>query len=134
MGKRGPPPKLPHLKALSGTDQPCRRTERIVSPVEDAITCPKWLKGKARRFFLARAKVYEQRGIEVAGCEEMLAHYCCLHVKLAEQWASGQIPSKGLLDTLKSYAVQFYDVPTAQFDKPAEEAKNPFAKHGSRLR
>jgi len=133
MGKRGPPPKLPHLKAISGTDQPCRRTERIGLPVQDPVTPPRWLKGRARRFFLARAKVYEQRGVDVAGCEEMMAHYCHLHVTLAEQWASGQIPSKAYLDTLKSYAVAFYDVPGSQFDKPAE-SKNPFAKHGRQQR
>ena len=107
MGKRGPKPKLPHLKLLAGTERADRQTERVVAPVEDPVAPPKWLKGKARRFFLERARIYEQRGVDVRGCEEMLAHYSCLHVKLAEQWQAGLIPAKGLQDTLKSYAVQF---------------------------
>lgn len=134
MGRRGPPPKPPHLKVLSGTDQPCRRTERVVGPVDDPVTCPRWLKGKARRFFLGRAQVYAQRGIDVAGCEDMLAHYCSLHVKLVEQWQSGLVPAKGLLDTLKSYAVQFYDVPTAQFDKLPGKPTNAFSRNGVKPR
>jgi hypothetical protein len=48
-------------------------------------------------------------------------------VKLTEQWQAGLIPAKGLQDTLKSYAVQFYDVPAAQFNKAPRTPENPFS-------
>ena len=131
MGQRGPKPLPEHIKVIRGTNRPSRRAQWAVVSVDGEIQYPTWVKGKARKFFPERVDIYELRGIDIRGCEEMLGHYANLHVLIQAQWTKGTEPKKGMLDMPKSYAIQFYDVPASQYVKAGnDKGSNPFLKNG----
>ena len=76
MGNRGPAPKPTALKVLEGN--PGKRALNTNEPRVDQRkpTCPKWMKGEARREWDRVSKVLHQAGLLTFVDRAVLAMYC----------------------------------------------------------
>jgi len=136
MGARGPKPKPEYLKLIEGTARPDRKTEELVPQLEGVPERPKWLTGRARKLWERKVQTYEKRGLNIVGCEDMLAQYCALEAKIIDDYYRRKlIPPASLINALKGLACLFYDAPGVQHDRVGSNPKkNEFANNGHRAR
>lgn len=133
MTRRGPKGKPPELKVVAGTDQPCRRRERIVKPLEGHASRPAWLKGRAAKIWADKVAAYEARGQAIVGCESALAQYCALEATLIDQFTKQLTPPTSQINTYRSFASEFFDTPASQIGAPNNKPKaSKFAGNGQR--
>lgn len=114
-----------------GTSQPCRARENVVAPISGEVVRPAWITGRARKLFDQRIAVYKKRGQQIAGCEEMIAHYCALSADIEARRKAHQPVSASDMNALKGWAVLFYDVSAAQVESGRKDkGDNPFSGNG----
>lgn len=114
MARRGPKGKRPELKVVSGTDQPCRRRESVVAPIDGAPIKPSWLKGRAAKLWAEKLAIYAARAQSVVGCESSLAQYCALEASLVEQYRRNETPPMAQVNAYRIFANEFFDTPASQ--------------------
>ena len=126
--------KSPEITKISGTNQPCRSREAVVSHIAGDPERPKWLTGRARKIWDARVETYLARGQSVKGCEESLAQYASLEADLIDQyWRKKITPPTTMINSHRLYAHEFFDTPASQI-KPSggNTPTNPFNRNGKR--
>ena len=129
MGRRGPKGKPPELKVVAGTDQPCRRRERIVRPLDGAPIKPMWLKGRAAKLWDEKVTAYMARGQIVVGCESSLAQFCALEAMLIDQFTKKLTPPTSQINAYRSFAAEFFDTPAAQIGSAKQPKASKFASN-----
>lgn len=128
--RTGPKGKPPGLKVVAGTDQPCRRREKLFENINGMPAKPAWLKGEAASLWKKKLAIYEARGQSVAGCESSLAQYCALEANLIGQYRLMQTPTVAQVNAHRIYAAEFFDTPASQIGpnratgKPSSFASN----------
>lgn len=133
MTRRGPKGKPPELKVVAGTDQPCRRRDRVVPVLEGAAGRPAWLKGRVARIWDDKVAIYAARGQSVVGCESALAQYCALEATLIDQFTKRLTPPTSQINAYRSFAAEFFDTPASQIGAPSNKPKaSKFADNGQR--
>ncbi|MCA6103930.1 hypothetical protein [Bradyrhizobium australafricanum] len=130
MSRPGPKGKPPELKVISGTDQPVRRRERVVSVLDGQPVKPAWLKGRAAKLWAEKVATYADRGQSVTGCESALAQYCSLEASLIEQFVKKLTPPTSQLSAYRTYAAEFFDTPASQIGSPKQPKAGKFAGNG----
>lgn len=134
MARPGPKLKPPELVEASGTTKPCRARESVVQHIAGDAVRPAWVVGRARKIWETKVETYLARGQSVKGCEEALAQYVSLEAALIEDyWKKKTAPPAAMLNTYKSFAIEFYDTPASQI-KPSggNTPTNPFSRNGKR--
>lgn len=132
MSRRGPKGKPPELKVVAGTDQPCRRRERVVKPVDGLPVRPSWLKGRAAKIWAEKVAAYQNRGQSIVGCESALAQFCALEATLIDQFAKRLTPPTSQINAYRSFASEFFDTPASQIGSPKAPKGGKFAGNGQR--
>ena len=128
----GPKPLPPEQLKARGTEKPTRQRHNVVPYLDGEIVIPAWVKGRARKLFVERCNVYARRRQVIAGCEESLAHYCCLMASVEDRRRKGVDVTASEMGQLRTWAHEFYDTPASQVAKgPAPDKDNPFAKRGT---
>lgn len=125
--RRGPKGKAPELKVVAGTDQPCRRRERLVVPLEGVPAKPAWLKGRAAKLWAEKVEAYTARGQPIVGCESSLAQFCALEAMLIDQFAKKLTPPTSQINAYRAFASEFFDTPAAQIGSPKQPKAGKFA-------
>jgi hypothetical protein len=121
------------LKVVAGTDQPCRRRERIVQPLDGHAAKPTWIKGRAAKIWADKVAAYEARGQSIVGCESALAQFCALEAALIDQFAKRLTPPTSQINAYRSFAAEFFDTPASQIGAPSNKPKGgKFAGNGQR--
>lgn len=123
MARPGPKGKNPGLKVVAGTDQPCRRREPVVAPIDGAAVKPTWLRGRAAKLWVEKVAIYQARGQSVAGCESALAQYCALEAALIEQYRKRITPPVAQVNAFRILAAEFYDTPASQVSPAKQPGK-----------
>lgn len=126
MSRRGPKGKPPELKVVAGTDQPCRRRERLVKSLDGAPAKPTWLKGRAAKLWSDKVEAYLARGQSVVGCESSLAQFCALEAMLIDQFTKKLTPPTSQINAYRSFAAEFFDTPAAQIGSPKQPKAGKF--------
>lgn len=128
----GPRPLPPNVIDARGTHKPTRARHNVVPHLDGEITIPTWCKGRARKLFIERCAVYAKRRQAIVGCEENLAHYCCLSVRIEEKWKKGIDVTASEAGALRMWAGEFFDTPSTQVGRGPgpDNPDNPFTKRG----
>jgi hypothetical protein len=141
MGKRGPKAIPDEVKQLRGTARPDRAHPRTVPALYSNLRIPSWLGGLALELWHDKTAMYQERGMNVRGCESMLAQYCAYEAMTVECWQDFYAwdptseyprpnpPSAAQENTLKNLASQFYETFASQYSSkegagPKNEAEN----------
>ncbi|MEZ0061432.1 phage terminase small subunit [Bradyrhizobium elkanii] len=126
----GPKGKSPSLKVISGTDEPGRRRETVVNPIEGELVKPSWLVGRAARIWAEKVAIYAARGQSVAGCEAALAQYCSIEAALIDQYRKKTTPPVSQITAFRMLAAEFFDTPASQIGSPKQPKAGKFAGNG----
>lgn len=139
MAKRGRKAKPPSWKVMTGTDQPCRATELVHEPVDDAPELPPSFADLRKEDPLFADKVlalwnrktarYERRGQPIADYLDLLYVVCLFEAQIHEKRRTGQPITAADVNALRVAHEAFYDTPTANV-QPAKglRRENPFAE------
>ena len=136
MGLRGPPPKHPHLKVVSGTTRSDDPAPTVDLPAVDVVPDPPdWLPSvHAIKEWHRLAPILVANRLLSVGDLSTLGHLCSVHGKLVQLWTAGETPTGHMLAQYNALAGSFGLSPGWRSkvkqigDKNAE---NPFAKHKS---
>jgi hypothetical protein len=127
MGKRGPKAIPDEVKELRGTARPDRAHPRAVPALHSELRIPSWLEGLALDLWHEKTAMYRERGMNVRGCESMLAQYCAYEAMTIEGWQAywwwdpasefprPNPPSAAQQNALKNLASQYYDTFASQY-------------------
>ncbi|MEE4218572.1 MAG: hypothetical protein V2I48_13240 [Xanthomonadales bacterium] len=130
------PRKPPKLKALAGTDRPCRRNPDAVEfdPLSDVPDAPDWLpNAHAVREFDRLARILHANKILTEADVSALAHSCALHGKIVQLWTAGEAPTGHMMSQYRGLINDLGLTPVSRGKvKPGDSAKsdNPFATNG----
>lgn len=123
----GPKPLPPEALKARGTEKPTRQRHSAVPYLDGEIVIPAWVKGRARKLFVERCGVYAKRRQVIKGCEESLAHYCCLLAHIEDCRKKSVPVTAAEMGQLRTWANEFYDTPASQIAKgPPPDKGNPF--------
>jgi hypothetical protein len=127
MGKRGPKAIPDDVKQLRGTDRKDRSHPRAVPALRGGVRIPPWLEGLGLELWHEKTATYLERGMNIVGCESMLAQYCAYEAMTIECWQAyyrwdpaseyprPNPPSASQENALKNLASQYYDTFASQY-------------------
>ncbi len=130
----GPGKKPSHLKAISGTAQPCRAPVAGVElpPLEHVPLAPDWLpNAHAVREWDRLAPLLQANKLLTQADLGPLGQFCALHGKLVQLWAAGESPTGHMLQQYRAIGNDFGLSPVARGKVRASgesETTNRFAK------
>lgn len=130
--RTGPKGKPPDLKVISGTDEPSRRREPLVTALPGEAVKPKWLAGRAAKIWADKIATYQARGQNVVGCEAALAQYCSLEAAIIDQYRKKTVPPVAQITAFRMLAAEFFDTPASQLGSPKAPKQGKFAGNGQR--
>ncbi len=157
MGRRGPPPKLTHLKVLAGN--PGKRPLNPFEPKPDveAPACPRWLSPEARRVWKHTVPLLKRMRVLALVDRDALVAYCVTYARWhkAEKFlvehgevypikdAVGRVLSmaqfpqvaiaRNLLQAVRAYQQEFGLTPSSRTRLQAQPVPNPMGR-AARLR
>lgn len=121
MQKRGPKPTTGNV---------------LTMPVNRPVVKPDYLDGIAEEFWDKKIDLCNERGVEVAGCEDQLALYAEVLADIRRIRKIGERPPVALINQARMLGNEFYDTPASQIARAGNQSKkpthNPFARHGNR--
>lgn len=135
------PRKPSHLKAIAGTDQPCRRepSPAVEMPLLDAVPpAPDWMpNAHAIKEWDRIVPILIANKLLTDAALSTLAQMCALHGKIVQLYAAGESPNASMVAQYRGLANDFGLTPVAQGkvrpSGPPEEAPgNRFQKNGRR--
>ena len=135
-----PNPRKPSvLKAIAGTNQPCREPKTAPIDLELVKSCPAapdWLpNAHAVKEWNRLAPILTNARLLTEGAVSALGTLCALHGKLVQLWAAGEAPNASMLASYRNLINDFGLTPVAQGKvRPIgeKETGNPFATNGKR--
>lgn len=134
----GPPKKPAQLKAIAGTNQPCRETPKVLNlpTIDVAPPAPDWLpNAHAVKEWDRLAKILTANKLLTEGGLSALGMLCALHGKIVQLYAAGEAPTASMAGTLQSMINDFGLTPVSQGKvKPSGDTEkgNRFAANGKR--
>ncbi len=84
MGRRGPPPKPTHLKAVTGNPGKRKLNDRESQARKEAPRCPNWLIPEAKRVWRDIVPKLKRLGVLTEVDGQALAAYCQTYARWRE--------------------------------------------------
>jgi phage terminase small subunit len=134
------PQKPPRLKAIAGTNQPCRDKSDVVVDlpvVSSAPDAPNWLpNAHACKEWDRLAPILCANGLLTEGGLSALGVLCSLHGKIVQLFSAGETPTGHMVAQYRNLINDFGLTPAAQGKVKVvggnEKPENKFAKNGKR--
>jgi phage terminase small subunit len=135
-GRKGSPPELMKLK---GERRVARQVVNlfgdVVGTVEDEdFPPPAEMTPEAKELWRNKVRRYKARGQKISGFEDMLEIYCEAQAALLEAFKSEGGASAAQINSVRGYAMEFFDTPASQRVKATsvENGANRFTANGQR--